>query len=200
MVVQELLRFIYPGGCLVCKEAKERVDHYLCRSCQTSVKLVEHLPHLQDVYCFDECIAAKALLNLYKNNFSPPLRELLSSWLMLLFFKMDFAMPDYIVPASTQEVSFFKRNFINKTLAASFAKMLNKPVLDLFEYRLQDEVYNDKGELLMDLCVKSSICLEGKVVLIIQDESAHYLEYKALLQNASMHKLYKIAFCNKGVG
>jgi hypothetical protein len=197
MVLQKLLHFIYPGGCLVCGEVKERINHYLCLSCQTSVKLTEHLPHLQDIYCFDECIAADVLLKHYKKNFSLHLRELLVSWMIMVFLKMDFVMPDYIVPAVIEEVAFLKRNHTNKTLAASFAKMLNLPLLDLFEYRLEDEVYNEKGELLGQLHLKSSKSLQDKTLLIIQDASSDYLEYVKLLQGTGIKKLYKIALCNK---
>ena len=197
MVLQELFRFIYPGGCLVCQESKERIDHYLCKACQTSVELTDALFYLQDVYCFDECDAITILLSQYKKSFSPNLRALLVSWMMVQFLKMDWDMPDYIAAAAAEEVTLLKRNPTNKTLARSFAKMLGKPLLDLFGYRLQDGVYDDKGDLLGSLYLKPCKSLQGKTLLIIQDEKAHYVEYANLLQDAGVKIFYKIALYSK---
>jgi len=197
MVLQEFFRFIYPGGCLRCQEAKERIEHYLCKACQTCIKLTDKPSYLQDVYCFDECVPIHVLLSQYKKSFSPNLRELLVSWMMVQFLKMDWDMPDYIVPAPAKEVVLLKRNHTNKTLARSFAKMLGKPVLDLFEYKLQDRVYDDQGDLLGSVYLKPCKGLEGKTLLIIEDEYAHYLECTHLLQDIGIKKLYKIALYSK---
>lgn len=180
---REFLRFIYPSRCLYCDE---EVDlKHLCEKCITSLKLSYHMPEEREVYCFEQVSSAKALLKRYESTQYKKLGQLILSFMVVKFVNMGWEMPDVVISGVKEEASFYKSNDLNCNLAKAFAKSLNLSYDNVFKYTLSDRVYDEKGSLEGEVRLTSKSFLEGKKILIIQDEITSLSKtYRELLPEA----------------
>lgn len=191
--LKEILHFIFPSRCLYCEGWIEKITDPLCLECVSLLQLVSVDRALIISCCFEELSPAKKLLDRYEESGFSCLNNLLASFMIVQWSRLGWEMPDTITSLPIPAV-FASKNDVNRALAKSVAKMLQRPYKDLFGYRFKEEVFDSDGHLLIEIFLKKKEKIgEIKNLLIIHAQEESIEKYRYLDELKSL-RVYHLAF------
>lgn len=224
-VINSLRDFIFPPLCLHCQELTDRT--LLCRACS---ELLQILPlEGRCAYCFvpsesvcDKCRQripsfkkaaavfdhlgpAAALIHALKYNNRPDLAKDFAAFMIVQFTRLNWPIPDLIVPVPQSLSHYVMRGYNQSTLIANeFAKLLECPCLDLLKRHSgtfsQMGQNRDQRESLSEdnFSWKKSHLISDKTILLIDDvmTTGTTLRHCAsMLQQGFPEAIYALSFC-----
>lgn len=193
-----LLHTLYPAFCVYCAEALESPTAYLCAECIPKMRFAYHLPRACAAYCFEQENAGAALLEAFERTQFSRLKKVLVSLMIMQWFLLEQEMPDLIVPAVQKNI--LAKNSVNVALARTFSTMIQKPVLSLLTFRLDDSVYDRKGQLMGAILMKPSteVTLPKDGHILIVDSHGYFpTEHKQPLIERGCKRVSYLSFCNR---
>jgi competence protein ComFC len=230
-IVNAFLHLIYPPLCIHCSQGLPNPTHLLCKDCLSLLELIN--PTERCTFCFSadcdpaqrlcaECHSrysildgmgavfdfvgpAASLMKKMKYSNMPYLAEGIGAYMGAQFCRLDWPMPDLIVPVPITLPHLFQRGYNQSALIADvLAQTLNRPSSKVLKRKSGDFSQAGlnreqrkalKGESF--ICKKDG-CLEDKIVLIVDDVMTTGSTLRCCaeaLQAGFPKKIYALAFC-----
>ena len=205
-----VLDFLFPPLCLHCRAFLEG-EKTFCKGCSLFFELLD--PSLRCFYCFSEsekrictsckkegstlasgaafeCIgAAETFLRKLKNEKLPDFVKLASSFLTVQFFRLNFPLPDYIVPIPSFYLSRFLegKNHIH-SLTKNLSRSLNIPMKEIL-----------RKNSFSSFSIKKKANIEGKKIMLIDDvlDMKKTENYREALLEGEPSSIYILSLCCK---
>lgn len=153
-----LLYLIYPPRCLHCSASLANDQNYFCLECASKLELVKlqnrcptcfadldgcfrcpicrhRSPLLKGIAAaFDYVGVAQTLLKQFKHGAQPYLAKSAASFLIMQFFRLDWPLPDLIVPLPQAVLHGIERGYNQSLLLAEVVgSLLERPVVQLLK-------------------------------------------------------------------
>lgn len=230
-IAQSFLHLIYPPLCLHCSQTLPNGDHPLCQSCLSLMEMID--PTERCPLCFSadfqierricpECFRqiqfldgigavfdyvgpAATLIKKMKYGDMPYLKTGLGAYLAAQFFRMEWPMPDIIVPVPMAFTHLLERGYNQSTLLAEgISSLIDRPMLEVLKRKSGD--YSQAGlsrKQRMDLNGETILCKKGfdlqdKIVLLIDDvmtTGSTLRRCAEVLQNEMPKNTYALVLC-----
>lgn len=212
VTANSFLDLLFPKSCLHCQEEVE-ADQFLCQSCLTQLQALD--PHEHCPICFDyiengrricpNCLKNPSFLFRFGSVFEhsgpaitllqkvqegqlPDLVQGLAAFMLVQFQKLEWPLPDCIVPIPlTLEKRFGLKENVGFKLAQQLGAFLDRPVCSFLKYSLLDFKWK----------LKADSDLQDKVVLLIDDllvSHKTFNECAFILQKGYPAKIYGFTF------
>lgn len=230
-IKQAFINLLYPPLCLHCQEVKRNETHLLCDSCVELLELIdpsERCPQCFSAdYCsnkrlcsvclqrppllngiaaaFDYVGPAASLVRKLKYSNQPHLAKGCAAYLAAQFLRLNWPLPDIIVPVPIALTHLFERGY-NQSLELSryFAETLNRPVLEVLTRKSGD--YSQAGLSRQQRCqlnhayfrLKERAQLQDKSILLIDDVTttgSTIRQCAEVLMEACPASIYGLTFC-----
>ncbi len=203
LLFKSIVDLIYPPLCIHCDESLDRDDSLFCKSCLELLSLI--VPEERCPYCFsvdfnaetEKCCqwclehpplfermgaafdyegVAASLIKQMKYGGQPFLAKGAAAYLVAQFVRLDWPMPDCIVPMPMAPLRRLERGYNQSLLLAeSVGAFLNRPVLDVLKKRSGEFSqaglnYQQRLQLSKEsFSVKDGFKLHDQCVLLIDD-------------------------------
>lgn len=148
---------------------------------------------------------ALSLLNHFKHRNSPYLAHGIAAFMVAQFMRLEWPLPDAIVPVPLSLVQWIRRGYDQSLLlAVEVGKLLEKPVWKVLkqsscdDYETSVSFEKRLGVNLHGLKVSSAHSLEGKTLLVVDDLSITGPTLRAcgeVLQRERPAAIYALTFC-----
>lgn len=219
-----MLRLIFPPICLGCKNNLKKNNKLFCQACTKYFELINY--KLRCSKCFldlgcgckkrdnpFDAVAAALEYNMQTQRFIYKLKyakafylsKSAASFMLIQFLALKWPMPDLVTSIPMTFSRFIQRGFNQSALiAASFAKMINRPYKNLLKkqgYTPQQASLNLEGRRLSNqrfLLKDKFLDLTNQKVLIIDDviTTGNTINRAGLvLKNTNSQSLYALALC-----
>lgn len=195
-----LLNLIYPPLCLHCKATLYSDSHLLCGDCLGLLELIE--PSERCPYCFSYCYEqkvcsdcrkrhpifnglaasfdyvgpAETLVRRLKYSDQPYLAKGCGAYLSAQFLRLEWPIPDVIVPVPIALTHWLERGYNQSLLIAeTFSEILERPVQDALLRKSGD--YSQAGLSLAQreklegntISLRKNQNLQDKIILLVDD-------------------------------
>lgn len=227
------LDFLFPPLCFHCEDVIEKRHALLCNSCANLLQMID--PSSRCLYCYNEldtsaqicagCLKkttlfhrmaavfdyagpAAALVKKLKYGNQPYLAQGAGAFLAAQFLRMDWPLPDAIVPVPLSSIHRFERGYNQSELMArSMAAILGVPCINALGrqnggYSQAALPHHQRIQLKDNVFfVKKGVDLHDRRVLLIDDvmtTGATLSGSAAALLEQSPSQLYGLAFCRSG--
>jgi len=164
-LLKHLLDFIFPPFCLHCSFALDGKTQLLCPACLEQMELID--PAQRCRYCFGQelvskfrvcnsCLhhrpiwhraasvfehrgAARCIIHAMKNDNKPYLARGLGAFMALQFLRLEWPLPDMIIPVPTTLARWIQRGYHPSLhLANIFGDIIKRPVLQALKRKSGD--------------------------------------------------------------
>lgn len=225
-MVKALLNFIFCPFCLHCQEKIDKASDYFCKQCVSDFILIEEYERCRRCFsslgecklckekgypfnhftaCFEYHGPPSTLIQHLKYYSKPYLAKEIAAFMVLQYTRMNWKMPDLIIPVPQSITRSFTRGYSQTFLIAKeMSKLMNCKTLiaikrlsgDLPQVSLNQSQRESLS--LNSFCWKKVRDLTGKVVLLIDDvrtTGATLNHCGKLLREAFPQTLYGMSFC-----
>lgn len=227
-----LLSLLYPPHCLHCSENVENIDQLVCNTCSTLLDLLNPLEHClicfsdkclhedgvckrchqtkqlikRSASCFEYSGPAAAIIKKFKYSNNPQLAGGIGAFMAAQFVRLEWPIPDLIVPVPINLTHWIDRGYNQSALIAEqLGGLLGVPVKELLKRKNGD--FSQAG-LSRDQRQKLTISsfklrsteekLQDKTLLLIDDvyTTGKTLECCAsALSTCFPNQIYSLTFC-----
>ena len=183
--MDSLFHLVYPSLCGCCHDLLESRHKILCPSCSSQLALIDAeercikcfaecqsfsgvckqcqkrpASYLKLAACFDHYGPAAALVHVLKDR--PLLKMALSSWMALQIEKLNWPLPDLIIPFPQSFISRFHEGYNrSQFLAEGLGELFKIPVQNLLSRKSSPELEN--------FCLKKSAQLSDLTILLVAE-------------------------------
>jgi len=230
-IAQSFLNLIYPPLCLHCRRGLLNPQHLLCEDCLFILELID--PCTRCSFCFSadcetelrlcpECQKRRSILDgigaafdfagpaaslIKKMKYSnmPYLNKGVAAYMAAQFCRLEWPMPDVIIPVPISLTHLFSRGYNQSALLAeSLASLLNRRYCEVLKRKSGD--YSQAGldrEQRMALDGEKFICRQGydlqdKTILLVDDvmtTGSTLRRCAEALQSGYPNNIYALVFC-----
>jgi ComF family protein len=148
---------------------------------------------------------ASTLTRQFKYSGRVHLAEAMAGYMAVQFFRVDWPLPDLIVPVPLSFSHFMTRGYNqSQLLAEQLGKILNRPVASVLKRRSGDFSQSGLDKQLRQKLLSHSFSLKkktdlsDKIILLIDDVATTKTTLShcvSLLQDAYPAKIYALTFC-----
>ena len=226
-----LLNFLFPAFCLHCDAELFQPRGLFCKECLTLFELLDPQEHC--LLCFSSlgqsqgriCFAcqkrsfatrrlasafthsgpAAAFVHRLKYGHSPYLAKSAAAFMLMQFLRLDWPLPDLIVPVPQSRLRAFRRGYNQSLLLAQhLGKLLERPVADVLKRHSggfsQSGLTKEQRLALSATCFswKKNQVISDKIILLVDDvlTTGTTLNHCAeRLQEGFPAHIYGLTFC-----
>jgi ComF family protein len=228
---RSFIDFIYPPLCLHCGSCLIQSTYLLCPTCVNLLELIE--PSSRCLFCFSEkdeeklhvCLEcrtrpsfldgaaasfdflgpASTLIKKMKYSHMPYLDKAIAAYMIAQFCKLDWPLPDVIIPVPIAFTHLFNRGYNQSALIAkSIGALLDRSYSEVLQRKSGDHSQAALGrEKRMTLSKTSFICkpvypLQDKNILLVDDVMTTGTTLRCCAEVLQAHypkSIYALVFC-----
>lgn len=224
--------FVFPKLCFHCSERIEQQNRLLCKTCFDSLELIDPLTSCPRCFssdyqkksscpgCYKKTTYLTALASVFeeegpagtlvrklKGGDKPYLAESLAFFMTMQLFKLQWPLPDCIVPVPISNMRLFCRGYNQSLLLAeAMGRLLDRPVLQVLgrksgEFSQTGLSTTQRHELKSDsLFLKKGKNIQDKKILLVDDVLATGSTLRAsaeVMLAGCPQQIYGLTVCRK---
>jgi ComF family protein len=232
-IKNSLTHLLFPATCLHCQECLPPQHPFLCSLCSTLLEFIDSndrcltcfnvkkpISTHQCEYCkkfpslffrqasvFDYLGPAQSLVKHFKYGNQPYLAKGMGAFLVMQLARLQWALPDFLVPVPLSLSHWLQRGYNQSfLLAEEMSKLLNIPVLDCLKRTSNDYSqaalsFKQREKLKQVFLLKNLTQIQDKRILLIDDviTTGRTLQKCAeALSEGFPGTLYALTFCRTG--